>query len=733
MFCVFTLQTLCRGIKPLAGCESEDLMIFQSLSLHIAFIFAENQTWSTKPTSCFDALVAHASEERNKSLNNSQSDERLFKSFDEPNRSQVSSTTSILPEKRGQRNSTGSPPRRSKSPPSSPKRCRKSDSADKRSQSASCSRSRSASSRRSSSTSSCSRSSSRSSRSRSSSCSSVSSDEGKAKEKSENKKSTPPSAETKPQAVPKLTQPSVQPSVPQLPKYTLHLQNTTSIQNTIMYTAPIMTQKGYKVTNPVSSTSGGKIPTAVKIVNSSNLSGGGVKFLTGLSNQSATSQSSSAVPLQMAFLPPTSNGVAQGYQILFAANSGLSFQPVSNSSSLQALQNRRPSGDSKTKQTTPGSSSAPSSVMSNLSSVVQSRIAKAQNNPNLNMQSNASQIPNLNLLSSSTSSSSGGSAPRSSGTGTGSVAPSIPKVVMSVSNNIQAEKTSEVHSVAQPLRTSTPFTVNSIPRTTSAPHPPAPKPRAPSRNQRPKQPPSAPHIPQYGTLVSLNSNLFTVANPVYGLPSSGILPDFSKAPTLETLSRGTVLPMFNPNPPPPPPPPPSASPTPIVDKIQNHTPAHANTAPKISPYGMSQQFGCPPGTIDPRSLLGSSVPRITHYSSSATSPGKSSDRPDDQYSNRSIPGPQGLLLQTSISPRLPGNSSNFSGGPGYSRSSQYSVEQQGLPTVIGLRSEQSGNGGRLHLQGFQNVPGPRLVPDQPPVRPGFQVYAPRGKCNMRLP
>ena len=705
-------------------------------TLFVPLIFADNQAWSTKPTTGFDALVAHASEERNRSLNNSQSEERLFKSFDEPNRTPVSLTTSSVPEKRGQRNSTGSPPRRSKSPPSSPKQRRKSDSLEKRSQSASCSRSRSASSRRSSSTSSCSRSSSRSSRSRSSSCSSVSSDEGKTKEKTESKKTAPPAGETKAQTVPKTTQPSVQPSVQppvqQLPKYTLHLQNTTSIQNTIMYTTPVMAQKGYKVTtNPVSSAGGSKIPTAVKIVNSSNLSGGGVKFVTGLNNQSATSQSNSAVPLQMAFLSPSSNGVAQGYQVLFAGNHpGLSFQPVSNSSSLQALQNRRPSGDSKPKQTAAGSSSAsapsPSSVMSSLSSVVQSRIAKAQNNPNPNIQFSASQIPNLNLGGSASARSSEPaprkeSAPRSSSAGSGSVVPSIPTVVMSVSNSSQSEKSGDVHSATQPLRTSTPYTVNSLQRAPSAP---APKPRAPSRNQRSKQPPSAPHIPQYGTLVSLNSNLFTVANPVYGLSSNGILPDFSKAQTLETLSRGTVLPMFNPNPPPPPPQ--SVSPTPRADKTQNQTPAHANTAPKIPPYGMSQQFIGPSGSVDPRSLLGSTIPRIPHYSSSATSPGKSSERPDDHYPNRSIQGPQGLLLQTSTSSRLPGNSSTFSGGQGYSRS-QYSVEQQGLPTVIGLRPEQAGSGGRLHLQGFQNVPGPNLVPDQRHVRPGFQVYAPRGK------
>ena len=700
----------------------------------ISVFVADNKSWTSKPTADFDALVAHASEERNRSLNSLQSDERLFKSFDEPNRAQVSSTNSSMPEKRGKRNSAGSPPRRSKSPPSSPKRRRKSDSADKRSQSASCSRSRSASSRRSSSSSSCSRSTSRSSRSRSSSCSSVSSDEGKAKEKTESKKNTPKD-ENKSKMATKTTPPSVQPTIQQLPKYTLHLQNTTSIQNTIMYTTPVMAQKGYKVTtNPVSSASSNKLPTAVKIVNSSNLSGGGVKFLTGLNNQSSTSQSNSAVPLQMAFLSPSSNGVAQGYQVLFAGNPGLSFQPVSNSSSLQALQNRRPSGDSKSKQTAPGSSSAPAlsstSVMSSLSSVVQSRMAKTQNNPNLNLQSSASQIPNLNVSGSASSRSSDPSArkesaPGSTNAGSGSVASSIPKVVTSVSNGGQAEKSGDAQSNTQPLRTSTPFTVSSIPRTASAP----PKPRAPSRNQRSKQPPSASHIPQYGTLVSLNSNLFTVANPVYGLSSNGIIPDFSKAQGLETLSRGTVLPMFNPNPPPPPPQ--SVSPTSRTDKTQNHTPAHANTAPKISPYGMTQQFSGPPGAVDPRSLLTSQVPRIPHYSS-ATSPGKTSERPDDHFPNRPIQGPQGLLLQTSISSRLPSNSATFSsGGQGYSRS-QYSIEQQGLPTVIGLRPEQAGSGGRLHLQGFQSVPGPGLVPDQRHVRPGFQVYAPRGKCLIIL-
>lgn len=448
----------------------------------------------------------------------------------------------------------------------------------------------------------------------------------------------------------------------------------------------------------------------MKIVNSSNLSGGGVRFLTGLSNQQATSQNSSTVPMQMTFLPTSSNGVAQGYQILFAANSGLSFQPVGSSSALQVVQNKTTGTESKTKTTT-------------VSSSLDSPIAKT---PSLNSQSSSLQIPNLNLIN--------GITPAS--TSTVSVTPTIPKVVVSSANNSQSGKTSEGHNSTQPQRTDTRYTINSAPKTIPAPYAvnsaakplaapllSTPKPRAPPRIHKPKQ--QSPSIPQYGALVTLNSNLFTVANPVYSLPSSGSLPDFSKGPLkLDGLSRATVMPVYNSNVQPPQMP--SAAPVSVPSTTPNTTPAHASTAPKIPSYSMNQPFGAPPGTVDPRSLLGPSVSRIPHFSPSATSPGKSSDRLKDHYPNRQISGSQGLLLQSSIPPRLPSNNNNFNAGQSYSRS-QYSVEQQRLPTVIGLRPEQPRGGGGLHLQRFQNVPGPRLVHDQPGIRPGFQVYAHRGK------
>ena len=665
--------------------------------------FSGKQARSAKPTSDFDALVAHASEERNKTLNNTHSEERLFKSFDEPNRSQVSSTSNNHSNRRGPRTPSGSPQsRRSKSPPSSPKRRRKSDSTDKQSQSVSCSRSRSASSCRSSSTSSRSRSSSHSSRSRSSSTSSESSDDGKSKRKTEPKKHITTSESN---SLPPQPQKSAQPLVQQLPKYTLHLQNTTSIQNTIMYTAPIIAQKGYKVTTNPTSSSGNKLPTSVKIVNSSNLSGGGVKYLTGLNSQQI-GQTSSALPVQMALLPPTSNGVAQGYQILFAPSSGLSFHPVSNNSGLQGLQNRKPGSEPKSKIPLTVTSAHPVNM----------------NTPVLNSQSINAQLPNLNLLATN--------APVSKNT-VCSTTPA-PKVTNSVSNSVQMIKTSIVYSNTQPPK-STPFHTYSAPKT-STPQLPAPKPRAPSaRSNKPKQQTSVSHLPPYGALVTLNSNLFTVANPVYGLSSSGVLPDFSKGPpNLDGLSQAPSLPVYNPNiqqtqts---------SVQSTSLPSPTQAHAPAHGSTTPKIpAPYNMGQHFTAPSGSVDPRSLLRPPPPpppppppRVSHYSPPAVSPGKTQDVSKDHYPNPQIPGSQPLLLQSSISPRLPSSSATFTRGQSYPHS-QYTIEQQGLPTVIGLRPDQSRNSAGIHLQGFQSVPGPRLIPEPAAARSGFSVYAPRGK------
>ena len=647
--------------------------------------FSGQQAWAPKPTSGFDALVAHASEERNRALSNTNpSDERLFKSFDEPNRNQVSTTSSNQPDRRGPRTPSGSPPSRaSKTPPGSPKRQQKSDTADVKTQPEARNRSRSASSCRSSSTSSRSRSSSRSSRSRSSSSSSDSSDDErkKNKNKSESKRNIPP-ATSKPMPVQKPPQPGVQ----QLPKYTLHLQNTTSIQNTIMYTAPMISQKGYKVTtNPVSSApTAGKLPSNMKIVNSSNLSGG-LKLLTG-SNQSVSNQNQSAVPLQMALLPPNSNGVTQ---LFLAPSSGLSFHPVSSSGNPQVTQLKKLGIESKVNPTTSVSPSTQPVNLNTSNSSVQSSVIH--------------QMPNLAASISAP-------LPKSA-MSTGGYTPVI---TTTVSSNVQKMKTGVVQSTNQPPRTNAPIHAYSAPKSAAAQFPSAPRPR--SRNSKPKQSVPPPPGHQYSAIVTLNNNFFAVPNTIYGLAPG--LPDFSKPPTnLEALSRAGVLPVYNPNI--------QISGVQVSSKpSQNPTPAHSSPASKTSaPYSISQQFSAPSGALDPRSLL-SPVPRLPRYSASATSPRKHSELRDERYSSSQVADSQGLLLPPSMSPRLPGNSQPFPGGQGYSRG-PYSMEQPGLATVIGsMRADQQREGSGIHLQRF---PGSRLLHEQPGPRSGFSVYTPRGK------
>ncbi|KAL4236947.1 Histone-lysine N-methyltransferase [Mactra antiquata] len=330
------------------------------------FLQQQNVVGTIKhPSATFDALLATASEEHTKSLQEEQQQqqpvmhERLFQSFDSKRLSnhdkRLSSPTRMRLE--------------SISPPASP-----SSSQGQKSKSTSRNRSRSSSS----SSSSRSRSSSHSSRSSSSS----SCDSGDEKKSSQYKNKTLP---TQPQGQQKTTTTSAgknsKVSVQNIPKY--NMQSTVSshnIQNTVVYGAnkntvligqkgnsgmimPVsgndiknsvsLTQTTYKVVTPIVTavTNGNNNPVNknMTVVNSASLTGTGVKFLSGIAGQPIANHSGNQLPVQMALVQQNSNGIAQGYQLVFATPSTGSSQQtnvqVKNSSSSMK-QNSSKSGNS---------------------------------------------------------------------------------------------------------------------------------------------------------------------------------------------------------------------------------------------------------------------------------------------------------------------------------------------------------------------------------------------------
>ncbi|XP_060559801.1 histone-lysine N-methyltransferase, H3 lysine-79 specific-like isoform X1 [Ruditapes philippinarum] len=304
------------------------------------------------PTTTFDALLATASEEHNKNLQQEQQkqqpqpmQERLFQSFDTADRN-----NKVIRQQKSDSARTGSPKRmrlESISPPTSPSSVSQSN----KSKTSSRNRSRSSSQSSTSSSRSRSRSSSRSSRSSSTS----SNDSGDESKKKNTKNKTLPTQPQLPLKSVTSTTTTKSVSVSQnLPNYKIHIQNsgqTKTIQSAVVYNSHIVSQKNavligqkgnsamivqkpqaqpkeqksstiqtaYKMFSPIvskvstqSSSSGQKNMT---VMNNPSIPGGGVKFITGLSGQSIGNHGSQ-LPVQMALLPQSSNGVAQGYQLV---------------------------------------------------------------------------------------------------------------------------------------------------------------------------------------------------------------------------------------------------------------------------------------------------------------------------------------------------------------------------------------------------------------------------------
>lgn len=313
------------------------------------------------PSATFDALLATAAEEHNKSLQEEQkqqqqqqssaaADDRLFKSFDvrTAHTDEGKNGVSLFASSRRMR-------LESISPPASP---------DSRSQSKSGSRNRSRSSSSSSSSRSRSRSSSRSSRSSSSSSDS----DRESKKKNQLKNKTLPTQPMLP--VKAVASQHLHPVHSNMPKYTMHLNNVNSVasvQNAVVYnshtkgqkTAILVGQKASSVithksssgaacvdpkasstvtqplikivtkalASPTSSVSTA-FPKGVTLLNSGGLSGGGVKFITGIPAGPINSQAGGQPSVML--LPQTSNGVAQGYQLVTLTSASPSASVSSN-------------------------------------------------------------------------------------------------------------------------------------------------------------------------------------------------------------------------------------------------------------------------------------------------------------------------------------------------------------------------------------------------------------------
>lgn len=326
---------------------------------------------SKHPTTTFDALLATASEEHNKNLQEEQQkqqpqpvQERLFQSFDTSDK-----TSKLVKQQKSDFARDCSPKRlrlESISPPTSPSSLSQSN----KSKNSSRNRSRSSSQSSTSSSRSRSRSSSRSSRS-SSTSSNDSGDESKTKKFKNKTLPTQPQLplKTVTSAITTKTVPVSQ----NVPNYKIHIQNSgpnKTIQSAVVYNSHIVSQKNavlisqkgnsamivqkqqggkeqksitpsvqtaYKMINPIvskvttpSSNSGQKNRT---VINNPSIPGGGVKFITGLSGQSIGNHSSQ-LPVQMALLPQNSNGVAQGYQLV-------TFSPQTSGSSNKSASQQK--------------------------------------------------------------------------------------------------------------------------------------------------------------------------------------------------------------------------------------------------------------------------------------------------------------------------------------------------------------------------------------------------------
>lgn len=348
------------------------LLHFESYPLHGAYIQTKGKqllfnvhcvcsTGTNKhPSATFDALLATAAEEHTKSLQEEQkqqqqqqsaaADDRLFKSFDvrPMHTNEGKNGMSMFGSSRRMR-------LESISPPASP---------DSRSQSKSGSRNRSRSSSSSSSSRSRSRSSSRSSRS-----SSSSSDSDRESKKNQLKNKTLPTQPMLP--VKAVASQHLHPVHSNMPKYTMHLNNinsVASVQNAVVYnsqtkgqktailvgqkaSASVITHKASSgaagvdpkasstvsqplikivtkaLTSPTSSVSTA-FPKGVTLLNSGGLSGGGVKFITGIPAGPINSQAGGQPSVML--LPQTSNGVAQGYQLVTLTSASPSASVSSN-------------------------------------------------------------------------------------------------------------------------------------------------------------------------------------------------------------------------------------------------------------------------------------------------------------------------------------------------------------------------------------------------------------------
>lgn len=323
------------------------------------------------PTSNFDALLATASEEH-KSLQEEQQKlqsqpmhERLFQSFDTTDKQ-----SAVLKQQAESRRAC-SPKRmrlESISPPASP------SSTSRSSKSKNSSRNRSRSSSQSSTSSSRSRSSSRSSRS--SSTSSNDSDDESRKEMQQNhfkNKTLPTHPQLPLKSVTTVVAPKPVATVSHnVPKYTMHLQNTgnnQSMQNALVYNSHLVAQKNavfigqnsnsalivqktssgskeqkgtpsiqpaYRMISPVvtSVSSGGSssLQKNVTVINNASLSGSGVKLITGIGQTIGNSQGTQ-LPVQMTLLQQGSNGMTQGYQIV-------TLTPQSSASSYRTSQQK---------------------------------------------------------------------------------------------------------------------------------------------------------------------------------------------------------------------------------------------------------------------------------------------------------------------------------------------------------------------------------------------------------
>ncbi|XP_053394134.1 serine-rich adhesin for platelets-like isoform X4 [Mercenaria mercenaria] len=385
---------------------------------------------SKHPSTTFDALLATASEEHNKNLQEEQqkqqpqpTQERLFQSFDTAEINDKASRAQKFESARA-----GSPKRirlESISPATSPSSLSQSN----KSKNSSRNRSRSSSQSSTSSSRSRSRSSSRSSRS-SSTSSNDSGDESRKKNFKNKTLPTQPQLPLKSVASTTVTKPVVTVSQ-NVPKYKMHLQNSgpsQTIQSTVVYNSHIVAQKNavligqkgnsamivqkqhavskeqktsapsiqtaYKMINPVvsnvttlSSSLGQKNMT---VVNNSSLSGGGVKFITGISGQPIGNHHGSQLPVQMALLPQSSNGVAQGYQLV-------TFTPQSSGSS------NRTASQQKNVVTTSKPSNSRSNNSGSSSQSSSSHDLKRQ--PSQNKHTSASNVPKYSSVQSTSSNS----------------------------------------------------------------------------------------------------------------------------------------------------------------------------------------------------------------------------------------------------------------------------------------------------------------------------------------